>query len=378
MNHKGTVTLETERLVLRRFKADDTDAMFRNWAVKNSDIAKYLEWNGSTFITIENWIASYEKPNSYNWAIVLKEAGEPIGYINAHDIDDLRNMLEIGYAIGESFWHKGIVTEAARRIVAFFFEDVKVNRIAAKHNSINPRSGGVMLSIGMSFEGTLRQASQTGCDVHCYSILASEYQESKDDPFAKPRKNNIILSGVPRAGKTTLCRMLMRYGYTHISMDAIIAGFEQHYPDLGINTYQDLSSLNTMRVISKKIAPFIRAMIESEYSGYEGERAAFDVYQLLPEDYATHLASLNCTAHWLGSSDCTPGERYDVLKANDTELHYTFYKSEAELREGCGYIVEQSRLLKQQCVTYGLPYSDTTYNREIVFNSILSDFVRRR
>lgn len=34
-------------------------------------------------------------------------------------------------------------------------------------------------------------------------------------------KNNIIISGVPRAGKTTLCRMLIRLGYTHISMDAI-------------------------------------------------------------------------------------------------------------------------------------------------------------
>ncbi|MCL2004428.1 MAG: GNAT family N-acetyltransferase [Oscillospiraceae bacterium] len=175
LNHKGTITLETERLILRRFHIGDADAMFRNWANSNLDIAKYLDWNGSTFNTINNWIVAYEKDDSYNWAIVLKDLGEPIGYINAHDIDDLRNMLEIGYAIGEKFWHKGIATEAARKIIAFFFEDVKVNRIAAKHNSTNPRSGGVMRKVGMSFEGTQRQASRTGCDVVLYALLAEDY-----------------------------------------------------------------------------------------------------------------------------------------------------------------------------------------------------------
>jgi hypothetical protein len=51
--------------------------------------------------------------------------------------------------------------------------------------------------------------------------------------------------------------------------------------------------METMCAISGKISPFIRAMIESEYSGYEGERAVFDIYQLLPDDYMEYLASLS-------------------------------------------------------------------------------------
>jgi len=191
-------------------------------------------------------------------------------------------------------------------------------------------------------------------------------------------KNNIIITGVPRSGKTTLSRMLMQYGWTHISMDAVIAGFEKCYPETGINTYQELSSMETLHTISDKIAPFIRAMIESEYSGYEGERAVFDVYQLLPEDYIKHLATSNCTAYWIGSSDCTVDERFEILKANDTEKHYTFYKSEAELREGCGYITEQSRLLKQQCEKHGLTYNDTSYNRNVTLNTILSKILKEQ
>ena len=41
-------------------------------------------------------------------------------------------------------------------------------------------------------------------------------------------RNNIIIAGVPRAGKSTISNLLSkRYGYQHVSMDSIIAGFEK-------------------------------------------------------------------------------------------------------------------------------------------------------
>jgi len=373
LNHKGTITLETERLILRCFSPDDADAMFNNLHTKT----------GNTIETVcdffcKNWLESYSSLNSYQWVIVLKSLGEPIGTLRADMVDDLRRSLELGYEIGEKWWHQGIMTEAVRCAVQFFFEEVGLNRISARHNTTNPRSGGVLINIGMSREGVLRQASRTGCDVVLYAILAEDYFNGKASAASTAgNRNNLIIAGVPRAGKTTLCRMLMRHGYKYISMDAIIAGFEKCYPETGINTYQDLSSMETLHTVSGKIAPFIRAMIESEYSECEVDRAVFDVYQLLPADYIKHLASLDCVqAHWIGSSDCTEDERFDTLKANDTEQHYTFYKSESELREGCGYIVEQSRLLKRECEKYDLPYSDTTYNREAVLNAILAKLLQ--
>jgi len=47
MNHKGTVMLETEQLILRRFMIDDAEAMFRNWA-SDSEVTKYLTWSTHT------------------------------------------------------------------------------------------------------------------------------------------------------------------------------------------------------------------------------------------------------------------------------------------------------------------------------------------
>ena len=43
MNHLGTVTLETERLVLRKTLEDDYEPMFRNWA-NDERVTHFLTW----------------------------------------------------------------------------------------------------------------------------------------------------------------------------------------------------------------------------------------------------------------------------------------------------------------------------------------------
>ena len=188
-------------------------------------------------------------------------------------------------------------------------------------------------------------------------------------------KNNIIISGVPRAGKSTISHILSKeYGFQHVSMDSIIAGFEKCFPDTGVNTYQGLSSLDTLRVISSKMAPFVRAMLDSgEYDEF-APGMVLDMYQLLPEDYDKYICGANCEIVYFITSDVTPEERFLIQKKYDTEKDYTFYKSDEELREGAEYIVEQSLLMKSQCEKYGLPYYETAREREQVFQRFLRDF----
>lgn len=107
-------------------------------------------------------------------------------------------------------------------------------------------------------------------------------------------KNNVIIAGVPRAGKSTIShRLAAHYGHQHVSMDSIIAGFEKCFPETGVNTYAGLSSMDTLHVISGKMAPFIRAMLDSaEYDEFE-PGMVLDVYQLLPEDYVKYVQGAN-------------------------------------------------------------------------------------
>ncbi|HCS72532.1 MAG TPA: N-acetyltransferase [Clostridiales bacterium] len=159
MTHKGTVTLETERLVLRRFTTEDAEAMFRNWA-NDTEVTRYLTWPPHSDVSvsrevIDSWLPLYRNLNHYSWAIVLKKIGEPIGSIAAVDQRDDIKMIHIGYCIGQKWWRNAYTSEALSKLIRFFFVDMGVNRIESRHDPRNPNSGKVMLKCGLKYEGTI-------------------------------------------------------------------------------------------------------------------------------------------------------------------------------------------------------------------------------
>ena len=126
---------------------------------------------------LNEWTASYEKPDFYQWAIVPKNLNEPIGSISVVSINEKTQMAEIGYCIGRPWWNRGITSEALSAVINFMFDQVGANRVQAKHDVNNPHSGLVMKKCGMKYEGTLRSAAvnnQGVCDVSIYALLKSD------------------------------------------------------------------------------------------------------------------------------------------------------------------------------------------------------------
>ena len=126
---------------------------------------------------LNEWTASYEKPDFYQWAIVPKDINEPIGSISVVSTNEKTQMAEIGYCIGRSWWNQGITSEALRAVIDFMFDQVGANRIQAKHDVNNPHSGMVMKKCGMKYEGTMRSAgvnNQGLCDLRIYALLKSD------------------------------------------------------------------------------------------------------------------------------------------------------------------------------------------------------------
>ena len=186
-------------------------------------------------------------------------------------------------------------------------------------------------------------------------------------------KNNLIIAGVPRAGKSTISNKLSRtLGFQHVSMDSINAGFERCFPELGINTSaDDMTNIEILVNISAKIAPFIRAMLDSgEYDEFK-PGMVLDVFQLLPEDYMKHLHGQNCEIHYFITSDVTPDERFAILKQYDAPNHYTYKKPDDELLSLSINVVEESKFIREQCKKYNLPYYETARDRENVFNNFI-------
>ena len=146
----NTPTLKTERLILRKFTEQDMEALFL--ILKDEEVNKFLPWYPMENIEEtrkfyeKRYAAKYAQPQSYAYAICLKEYNFPIGYIKV----DMEEHHDFGYGLRREFWHRGIVTEAGKIVV----EQVKkdgVPYITATHDKNNPRSGNVMKKVGMKY-----------------------------------------------------------------------------------------------------------------------------------------------------------------------------------------------------------------------------------
>lgn len=146
----NTPTLETERLILRKFTVADMEALFL--ILKNEEVNKFLPWyplknlEETKKFYEEKYAAKYAEPRAYAYAICLKEDNSPIGYMNV----DMDEHHDFGYGLRKEFLHKGIVSEAAKAVVDQVKND-GVPYITATHDRNNPRSGNVMKACGMKY-----------------------------------------------------------------------------------------------------------------------------------------------------------------------------------------------------------------------------------
>ena len=85
LTHIGTDTIETERLILRKFKISDDEAMLKYWIADEKIQSLYSEPVYTTKAEVdellEKYINSYQKNDYYRWAIIEKNSGECIGQI---------------------------------------------------------------------------------------------------------------------------------------------------------------------------------------------------------------------------------------------------------------------------------------------------------
>jgi len=184
MTHLGTVRLETERLVLRRFVNSDVEDMYGSWC-SDPKVTTYMTWqpHGDISVTREYLLGilrDYDREDCYHWAIELKESGRVVGSIGVGRHNDAPRSVTIGYCLGSAWWNRGYMTEALRALIQFFFEQVGAKRVEALHDPRNPGSGRVMQKAGMTYEGTLRQSgtnNQGICDEAYYAILACDYTQ---------------------------------------------------------------------------------------------------------------------------------------------------------------------------------------------------------
>ncbi len=181
MKLTGTQTVETHRLILRRFRIEDTHDMFENWA-SDPEVTRYLTWPTHRDMTVTNavlsdWIPRYGDGDYFNWAIEERTSSRTIGNISVVYLDTETESAEIGYCLSRAFWGRGIMPEALRAVSDYLFDTVGLKRVFARHDVRNLKSGRVMEKAGMKAEGCLRNAGKNNsgiCDIVIRAVMRDD------------------------------------------------------------------------------------------------------------------------------------------------------------------------------------------------------------
>lgn len=106
-----------------------------------------------------------------------------IGTAEIFGYDKTVNMVEIGYRINESYWHRGVATKVIHALVTYLFDGIGINRIQATVMPENTYSAKALLKNGFQREGLIRQGSfwkgQGLVDLEMYSLLKEECSSEK-------------------------------------------------------------------------------------------------------------------------------------------------------------------------------------------------------
>ena len=149
---KGTTTLKTERLLLRRHKIEDAKVLHEHFGL-DPVMFRYSGWN--PYATkeaaegmVRQFIASYQDEHFYGWAIEYE--GRLVGTIGAYDFDAASNTIEIGMSIERASWGKGFATEALAAVLRYLTHDEGIATVTAWCASNNIGSARGLEEVGMT------------------------------------------------------------------------------------------------------------------------------------------------------------------------------------------------------------------------------------
>lgn len=166
---------------LRAWEIEDAKALAQ--AADNINIAKNLRNAFPNPYTLEDaiWYINDSIANmgekQINYAIVVD--GQAVGSIGIFVKDDVyEKSAELGYWLAESYWRKGIMSNAVQRICKEAFKTFDIVRIFAEPFADNAGSRGVLEKAGFTYEGTMRNGVYKNGEIHSYcmySVLREEF-----------------------------------------------------------------------------------------------------------------------------------------------------------------------------------------------------------
>lgn len=171
-----------KRLLFREFESSDFDAVHA-FAV-DPEVYRHMEWGPNTASDTHAFFERCREQREeaprlfFERAIVLQETGQLIGSAGIRIRDVGHRNGDFGYTLDRRFWGQGHATEAARELVRFGFEELKLHRVYATCRPDNHASARVLEKCGLKLEGRLREnkfVRGVWVDSLLYALLEQDY-----------------------------------------------------------------------------------------------------------------------------------------------------------------------------------------------------------
>ncbi len=176
-------SLTTNRLHLRQIQPKDAEAFF---AIKSDrevmdfygdEVHQSLE---ETRALIQQLQDSYDRREALFWGITLKGEDVIIGSCAFISFNPDFHYAETGYEMHRAYWRQGIMAEAMSTILTYGFTELELHRIEAALDDRNAPSKNLLLKLGFTYEGNLRQRfllRDQFLDAHYFGLLKDEWLE---------------------------------------------------------------------------------------------------------------------------------------------------------------------------------------------------------
>lgn len=179
-------SIETDRLSVRLVEESDLPALMQ--VNGDAEVTRYLPYQ--TWQTRNDAQAWYRRMrglqlagHALQFVVVDKQSAAAVGTCLLFRLEEESARAELGYVLGRSYWGTGYMHDALRALIGAAFDKLSLRRLEAEVDPRNIASHKLLLKLGFTHEGLLRQRWITKgapTDTNIYGLLCDEWPQRSD------------------------------------------------------------------------------------------------------------------------------------------------------------------------------------------------------
>ena len=167
--------------VLREQKEEDIADFFSYYS--NPEVHKYIlcyipQNLEEAKLELRYWQKIFYDESGAYFAIATTDTNTMIGSIGVNSYNSHHKRIELSYDLCQNYWRKGIISKAIKQILHYVFTELPVNRVESWVDVENIASKNLLLKLGFTLEGRVRQHrfhQNKFHDVYYFSFLAEDF-----------------------------------------------------------------------------------------------------------------------------------------------------------------------------------------------------------